>query len=206
MKKLIEWIKDGVYDIADFLIMAVVVVIVGGIIGWKLPELFTNSPDAKSSIAASNGQTVSVTDNIGDNNDTKSDDNSLSNNSGESNDNIVSNEGNTTEQQDSSNKPDTKPNTDNESEADLNDNQGQAADQTQSNKEEVKVIEVTIPNKSLPPHIADILISKNLIQSKQDFLNKAQELKLDRKLKSGDYKIKSDSSVETIIKILAGKK
>lgn len=65
-----------------------------------------------------------------------------------------------------------------------------------------KIVKITIPAGSLPSKIGSILESNNLVSSKADFVQKAQELKLDTKLKFGEYEIKSGSSLEEILKII----
>lgn len=71
------------------------------------------------------------------------------------------------------------------------------------NSEKDKIVKITIPEGSLPSKIASILESNKLISSKNDFIQKAIELKLDTKLKSGEYEIKSGSTLEEILKIIA---
>lgn len=82
---------------------------------------------------------------------------------------------------------------------------------TNNNKDENKpkdtnnsgnMVKFNIPPGSLPSKIGNILAENGLVSSKEDFVIKAQELKLDTKLKSGDYEIKSNSSIEEILKIL----
>lgn len=69
--------------------------------------------------------------------------------------------------------------------------------------EEPVVVKVSIPSGSLPSTIGSILEDKGLIISKNDFVEKSQELKLDTKLKSGDFNISTDSSIEEIIYIIS---
>ena len=71
------------------------------------------------------------------------------------------------------------------------------------NIEEPTIVYISIPSGSLPSKIGSILEEKGLISSKGDFVMKAQEMKLDTKLKSGDFEILSGSTIEEIIKIIA---
>lgn len=64
------------------------------------------------------------------------------------------------------------------------------------------MVKITIPSGSLPSKIGSILEENGLVSSKSDFVLKAQELKLDTKLKSGNFEIKSNSSIEEILKII----
>lgn len=71
-----------------------------------------------------------------------------------------------------------------------------------SDKEIKDVVEVTIPPGSLPAKIGDILASKGLVSDRNEFVDKAIELNMETKLKSGEYHIAKNSSLEDIIKIL----
>lgn len=64
------------------------------------------------------------------------------------------------------------------------------------------VIKVNIPAGSLPNDIGDILMSHELVDSRTEFINKAIELNLDTRLKSGDFNIPSNSSLEEMLDIL----
>lgn len=64
-------------------------------------------------------------------------------------------------------------------------------------------IAISIPAGSFPSDIADLLLDNNLISNKETFLNRAIELDLDRKLKSGDFKIKIGLELDDIIKTIA---
>ncbi|HZK33187.1 MAG TPA: hypothetical protein VFC60_01685 [Tissierellaceae bacterium] len=69
--------------------------------------------------------------------------------------------------------------------------------------EEPTIVKISIPPGSLPSNIGSILEDKGLILSKNDFVLKSQELKLDTKLKSGDFDISTDSTIEDIIYIIS---
>ena len=64
-------------------------------------------------------------------------------------------------------------------------------------------ITINIPDGTLPSGIGSILESNGLIESKNEFVLRAQSLGLDRKLKAGTFRIKTNSSLDEIIKILA---
>lgn len=67
----------------------------------------------------------------------------------------------------------------------------------------VTVATISIPQGSYPSQIADILLSKDLIENKNEFLTRTVELGLDTRLRSGTYNIETGTSVDDIIKILA---
>lgn len=69
------------------------------------------------------------------------------------------------------------------------------------NKEE-EVVHINIPPGSLPAKIGDILVESGLIQDRNEFVNKVVELRMETRLKSGEYEIAKNSSLEEIIQIL----
>ena len=80
-------------------------------------------------------------------------------------------------------------------------------EETEDN-EEVKetenvVINVTIPSGALPNEIASILVSKGLVESKSEFIDKVVEMGVEKKLKSGTFKIAKGSSLEEIVNIIS---
>ncbi|MTI67079.1 MAG: endolytic transglycosylase MltG [Firmicutes bacterium] len=185
MKNLFEGLKDILYDSMDYLIILVVVLVVGGVIGWRLGVLFDSDIEKTPiSVAAENNENNE--DNISNSSDTPSVDKE------EDTDEITPSEDSTKDVADISSKDSTK----------------DTDDTTKENtevKEEVKTITISIPQGSLGPTIAKILIDNDLIESKSEFLSTAEELGLDRYLRSGNYKIKTNSSLENIIKIIAGR-
>lgn len=64
-------------------------------------------------------------------------------------------------------------------------------------------IDINIPEGTFPAEIAEILLSKGLIDDENEFLNKAIELELDRRLQCGEFKIKVGSTLESIVKQVA---
>lgn len=197
MRKLIEGMKDFIYDSVDYFIVLCVVLLVGAIIGWRLPQLFASDLDkySESEIAVSTDESdnneVSETDK-----NTPKDDSSKT-----IEDNVIevvedksdnSNSDNATDES-NSNESNSNESSSNESSSNVSNNNGET-------------ITVVIPSGSLSPKIADILKNKGLIDDTNEFLKKAKELKLDRKLRSGDFEIKQGSSLESIIKKIAGRK
>lgn len=177
MKNFLNWLKDFIYDSIDYIIMLVIIVSVVFVIGWRLDVLFAN--DA-TDIPHKN--TI------------------ISNEDDPAKDPMVDKE--------------DKLKTEDEvesTEIQSPDDPGQATD-TQAPESPVidntppttdtVSVSITIPPGSLPSKIGDILESNGLINSKKDFVLKAQELKLDTKLKSGNFKISKNLSLEEILKII----
>ena len=65
-----------------------------------------------------------------------------------------------------------------------------------------QTIKVNIPNGSLPSQIGNILESNGLVSSNADFIEKLLEMKLDTKLKSGNYEFKTNTPIEDVITLL----
>lgn len=80
-------------------------------------------------------------------------------------------------------------------------NEGQPSVEPSTPAEEY--VDISIPQGTLPNEIAELLLTKGLINDKNEFLDKAVELELDRKLQSGDFKIKVGSTLENIVKAVA---
>lgn len=70
------------------------------------------------------------------------------------------------------------------------------------NKPEV-VAHVEIPQGAFPSKIGDILISSNIIDDKNEFLNRSIEMGLDTKLQSGSFEITIGTPLDDVIKIIA---
>lgn len=66
-----------------------------------------------------------------------------------------------------------------------------------------ETISIEIPPGSTSSTIGDILSSKGLVTSSSEFVSKASEMSLDRKLQSGSFKVPKNSPLEDIVKIIA---
>ncbi len=187
MKNFVEKIKDFLYDATDYVLILVIIVGVAAIIGWRLDILFAKDMDKTGSDNDKAPITDVATDNK-DNNNTEKDNTEKDNTDNKSNENINDITDNKVDE-----------NTDNNSSNSNAD--GNVNTDVKTDTEEI--ITVKIPNGSLPPTIANILLEKGLIENKMEFLIKSQELKLDTKLKSGEYNIKKGTSLEELIRTLA---
>lgn len=65
------------------------------------------------------------------------------------------------------------------------------------------VAHVEIPQGAYPSKIGDILISSNIIDDKNEFLNRSIEMGLDTKLQSGTFEITIGTPLDDVIKIIA---
>lgn len=179
MKKVFETIKDILYDSLDYVIMFAILIVVIGVIGWRLDVLF-----AKDAFDVPNNDEV-----------------------------IVDNSG-----------KEPKPDVDIHNPVGEDDPEEEPVVSEPNGEEGVtpeppvvtppivpppvtpsvqgKMVKVSIPAGSLPGKIGSILESNQLINSSKDFIAKAVELKLDTKLKSGNFEILSGSSIEQILKVI----
>lgn len=66
-----------------------------------------------------------------------------------------------------------------------------------------EIVKISIPAGSLPTEIGGILESNGLVDDKNEFVKKSVELNMETKLKSGEFEISKDSSLEEIIRIIA---
>lgn len=169
-----------------------------GVIAWRLDILFANEID-KPIIA--NNDNIQQSNNEPNLNQNSEPDNDIST---ENNVHNIDNDSNINDTENTTSETD-------QSQAQENEEQSTEAQDVikttiDAREETNKVITVVIPKGALPNKIADILLDNDLIDSKKEFLNKAQELELDTKLQSGEFKIKESSSLESIIKIIARKK
>ena len=67
-----------------------------------------------------------------------------------------------------------------------------------------EILTVKIPEGSTGSAIANILVQNKLIDSPSAFLKRANERKLDTKLRSGTFKIPSNATLDEVINILTG--
>ena len=65
--------------------------------------------------------------------------------------------------------------------------------------EEANEISVYIPGNISPDQLADILIGYEIITDKEKFLNSYQELASQREIKSGDFLLRSDTSLQDLV-------
>lgn len=95
---------------------------------------------------------------------------------------------------------------DSEEEEDLankNEDTSQLEDEEEITKNNVETITIDIPDGSLPSKIGSILEANGLVKSKNDFVQKAQSMDLDRSLRSGSYTFNKDSTLEDIVSTIA---
>lgn len=177
MKKIINAIRDFLYNITDYGLIIAVIVIMVAILAWRFNLLFNK--DIEKEIIADGADIIQMDDeehdstsNLNDNNDEINDE-----------------------------KPEDSDNADTE-EPDNTDEKEPDSD-TESNNVSDVIATIEIPEGSFPSSIGDILVNSNLINSKNEFLNRSVELGLDTRLRSGTFEIAVGTSLDNIIKIIA---
>lgn len=167
-------LKDFLYEVSDLILAAIILTFMLSVVGWQLYGWFTPQD---FSIDYNKPEEIVITipkeDSIS--NDSKTIDTSNSTTS--------SNESN----QDQSKQVETPP---------------AESTNTKNNQiiqEENTLISFSISNGDSGYKIDSKLLDLGLIKQKGDFVNKIIELKLDSKIKIGDYQIKKGSSIEDII-------
>lgn len=185
MKKLIEKIKDILYDTFDYVIMLGIVVAVVAIIGWRLDVLFAS--DAKD-IPGSEIHTVV--------------------DSGNSEEDPLGNPENPDEEENQGEEvveveePDDSQEVE-ETEAPIVPPLVEEPIETPVGQPSGEIVKIEIPAGSYPGKIGSILVDAGVIDNSKNFIAKAVELGKETKLKSGTYNIAKGSSYEDVIAILS---
>ncbi len=154
MKKIINFIKDFFYEITDYALIIIVVVVIGLILIWRFNVLF----DIDLNKDPMEGEDIPP----------------ISQEENPTGSGVESPEGE---------EPEEEP--------------------EEPTQEEPEQILVEIPSGTSAQGIADILISRGLIDNKDEFIQKAIELGLDTQLKSGDFLIENTATMEEILKIIS---
>ncbi len=166
MKKIINAIRDLLYNITDYGLIITVIVVMALILGWRFDILFNRGID-KPIIAELPEMPEPI-----------------ENNEPEDSEPINSEEPGQNEENPENQVP-TEPEVP----------QGTGL-----------IATVDIPEGSYPSGIGDLLINSNLINDKQEFLDRSVELGLDTRLRSGIFEIEVGTSLDDIIKIIANAK
>lgn len=184
MKNFFESLKDILYDSMDYIIMIAIVAGVVSVIGWRLDILFAK--DAMDTINPG-----IIVEEIDPNNKSEEDD-------------IIA------KVQDAKKDPNAEKDLDSEENEDTIDSEDNPVkegekpeDKENPNEATPESITVNIPEGSLPSKIGSILESNGVVESKNDFVQKAQDMDLDRKFRAGNYTFDKNNTLEDVIKIIA---
>ena len=192
--------KDLLFNTIDYVVMIVIILGIVVILGHKF-ELLFNKGKVDSEVAQTDESNpeVNITNEDLNNNEENVDNNV--NVDANTDSDVDTNTDENAESTEIDLTENTEENTDTNKTEENNNEDSKPADTTpQATGEEVKI---TIPNGTLPGGIGEILASQGLVSSKEDFINKAVELQLDRKLRSGEFTFKKGQSLEEIIRTIA---
>lgn len=198
-----EKIKDFLHDFSDIFFAIIIAGIMFGALAINLGGWF-NDPIhavlADKSLGTSGNQNNDVIDNQSNNNISSENNQSNSNINSEDeqlNNNIDSKE-NESETEDDTNKIEIE-----KQQNDNVENSGTKED-VQTNETTKETKKITIPSGTSGTGIAKILKENELIDDINDFVQAAENLNLSRRLRSGFFEIPIDTTVENMIKIIAG--
>ena len=186
-------IKDLLYDLSDLFVSAIIVVLIFGVVTWKISDVM-KVPGV--SIAESDNNYISVIDDTNDENKIEV---ITVEPSDEANTDGETETGESTESGGAEVDNGTSSNSSNNGESEASTD----AKPVPSNK--VFTIKIDIPSGTTGFGISKILKSNGLIDDTNEFLKLATEIELVNKMRSGEYELSSNMSMEEIIRKLSGK-
>ena len=180
-------IKDFLHDYSDVFFAIAVASVMFAVLSWNLGNWFD---DSSNTVLTDNSTYVSEnedTDSIIDKSDDKTD---LENKEEPEKEEIKDNE------------------TTNEEIKDPENTEQQPTENEVEQEKPVvsQIITITIPNGTPGSGVAKILKENGLISDTNEFIKVAESLNLAVKLKSGTFEIPANSTIEDMVKIIAGQK
>ena len=160
MKKIINAIRDFIYNITDYGLIISVVVIMVAVLAWRFDILFNINIEKEAIASVPNSSQVEP---------------EVPANSGQSGDN----------------------------QGGVAENPVEAPSEPAGGGQSDIIATIEIPQGTFPSKIGDILENSNLIENKNEFLNRSIEMGLDTKLQSGTFDIAVGTSLDEVIKIIA---
>lgn len=207
--------KDLFYNAIDYLVMLVIIIGVVIILGWKFEMLFNKSTTDDTTVVENNTEEdVKPTESDTGKKDISEVD-KIDKEQSENNENTDSNP-NETDVSTSDENNDTNSDTNADTNTTDENNTSDTNNETDTNKpDETKQTEtkpaenaggevtVNIPAGTLPGATGQILADNGIVESSEAFVKKAVELGLDRKLKSGEFKLTKGMSLDAVVKAIA---
>ena len=198
-----EKIKDFFHDFSDVFFAIIIASIMFAVLtinlgGWFNVPIHTVLADRSADI--SEEQNDEITDNQSNNNTDLEDDRSNKNMDSEDvrPDNSIGLESDKSEEKDDTSKAETK------IQQDDNVKNSDTEEDAQTNKTIKETKKIIIPSGTYGTGIAKILQENELIDDINDFVRTAENLNLSRRLRSGSFEIPIDTTVENMVKIIAG--
>lgn len=206
MKAFYEKLLDFLYDYADWLIMALVIVVIVATIGWRLDVLFERNtadlnPDSELAAGDEDKDKDGKKDDGQDQGDKSSKDDEDDDSQDQDGEIDQEEEAQTGDKENPNNNDDNnQKEPEEEPESPPRDDEPASNDNSQPSGE---IITVVIPDGSPSTSIGNILTNNGLVSSSNEFVKRAEDLDLDRRLQSGTFKIPKNASLDDVIKIVA---
>lgn len=201
--------KDLFYNAIDYLVMLVIIIGVVIILGWKFEMLFNKSATDDNEIVANNTEEdvkpteddtvtkdISEVDKI----DKEQSENTENPNETE----VTADENTDTENNDENGATETEQPTETETgDTETTENETPVETDTKPAENAGGEVTINIPAGTLPGATGQILADNGIVESSEAFVKKAVELGLDRKLKSGEFKLTKGMSLDAVVKAIA---
>lgn len=201
--------KDLFYNAIDYLVMLVIIIGVVIILGWKFEMLFNKSATDDNQIVENNTEEdVKPTENdtvTKDISEVDKIDKEQSDNTENPNETEVTTDENTdTENTDENGTTETEQPTETETgDTETTENETTVETDTKPAENAGGEVTINIPAGTLPGATGQILADNGIVESSEAFVKKAVELGLDRKLKSGEFKLTKGMSLDAVVKAIA---
>lgn len=207
--------KDLFYNAIDYLVMLVIIIGVVIILGWKFEMLFNKSTTDDTTVVENNTEEdvkptesdtgkkdISEVDKI----DKKQSENNENTDSNPNETDVSTSDKNNDTNSDTNadtNTTDENNTTDTNNETDTNKPDETKQPETKPAENAGGEVTVNIPAGTLPGATGQILADNGIVESSEAFVKKAVELGLDRKLKSGEFKLTKGMSLDAVVKAIA---
>lgn len=204
--------KDLFYNAIDYLVMLVIIIGVVIILGWKFEMLFNKSATDDNEIVENNTEedvkpteSDTVTKDISEVDKIDKEQSENTENTENPNETEVTTDENTdTENTDENGTTETEQPTETETtETETTENETTVETDTKPAENAGGEVTINIPAGTLPGATGQILADNGIVESSEAFVKKAVELGLDRKLKSGEFKLTKGMSLDAVVKAIA---
>lgn len=204
--------KDLFYNAIDYLVMLVIIIGVVIILGWKFEMLFNKSATDDNEIVENNTEedvkpteNDTVTKDISEVDKIDKEQSENTENTENPNETEVTTDENTdTENTDENGATETEQPTETETtETETTENETNDQIDTKPAENAGGEVTINIPAGTLPGATGQILADNGIVESSEAFVKKAVELGLDRKLKSGEFKLTKGMSLDAVVKAIA---
>lgn len=204
--------KDLFYNAIDYLVMLVIIIGVVIILGWKFEMLFNKSTTDDNEIVENNTEEDvkpteddTVTKDISEVDKIDKEQSENTENTENPNETEVTTDENTdTENTDENGTTETEQPTETETgDTETTENETTAQTDTKPAENAGGEVTINIPAGTLPGATGQILADNGIVESSEAFVKKAVELGLDRKLKSGEFKLTKGMSLDAVVKAIA---